>query len=156
MGEEELYRELILEHYKDPRNKGALLDADIQAAGTNPFCGDELELDVKVSGARMEAIRLRGKGCAISQASASMMTEFAEGKTLGDMESAIEFFRSKMLSPNGSPWPEGWEDLETLEGVRKYPVRSKCALLAWHTLRQGIKEFKEKGGHVSARHKEED
>lgn len=157
MGEEELYREVILDHYKDPRNKGSLSEeaCDIKAEGTNPFCGDELQLDLQIKEGRVAAVRLRSHGCAISQASASMMTELIEGKNFEELEKNIERFRSNMLSPNGVEWPEGWEDLESLEGVRKYPVRIKCALLAWNTLREGVKEFQAKGGHVVSHHKEE-
>lgn len=155
--EEDLYRDIILDHFKNPRNRGTLTEPDIEAKGTNPFCGDELEMDIKIKEGRVAAVGIVSRGCAVSQASASMLAALMEGKTVQELLSSIGIFRGKMLGGKEAPWPKDWQDLEALEGVKKYPVRIKCALLAWNTLHQGLKEYETKGSieKVNSRHKEE-
>ncbi len=136
---EELYREILLEHFKNPRNKGLLDPADISAHGTNPLCGDEINLTLRVKDGRIVEVGFEGHGCSISQASASIMTEIIKGKTPQEALALVQLFKEFM---RGERTLEGEEygDLEALQGVRKYPVRIKCALLAWTTLEEGINE----------------
>jgi nitrogen fixation NifU-like protein len=142
---EELYREVILDHYKNPRQSGKLEHPDHVEAGANPLCGDELELQLAFRDGKVSDIRFNGKGCSISQSSASIMAESVKGKTLAEAEKLIGGFRLMMLE-GGSPddLPEDLEDAKALDGVKKYPVRVKCAMLAWNTLRQALK--KQSGG----------
>ena len=135
---DDLYRDIILEHFKNPRNPGRVDPADILSQGTNPFCGDELELTLRLEGDRIQEIKAEAKGCSISQASVSMMTEAVMGKTLQEADALIKRFKATMLE--NAPWiqSEETEDLEALEGVKKYPVRIKCAVLSWNTLHEGI------------------
>jgi len=135
---DDLYRDIILEHFKSPRNQGRIDPADILTQGTNPFCGDELELTLRLEAGRISDIKAQSKGCSISQASVSMMTEAVKGKTLQEADDLIKRFKATMLE--NAPWvpSEETEDLEALEGVKKYPVRIKCAILSWNTLHEGI------------------
>jgi nitrogen fixation NifU-like protein len=119
----DMYRENILEHYKHPRNKGKLDRADIESEGSNPACGDELILYVKLEDRRVKGVAFDGKGCAISQASASMLTEKIKGMTLKEL---------KKLNN---------DDIFGMLGVPISPVRVKCALLSLKTLEEGIKEY---------------
>lgn len=146
---DDLYREIILEHFKNPRHPGRLEKPDIAAQGANPFCGDELEITISLENDKIKDIRFAGKGCSISQASASMMTEAVEGKDLHAAEQIAAKFRSVML--NNAPWdlPSDLSDLESLEGVKKYPVRIKCAILGWNTLLDGIQAHRHGKKEVS-------
>jgi nitrogen fixation protein NifU and related proteins len=137
-GLEELYKELILEHYRAPRNKGKLEPADIDLHRDNPLCGDEIHLYAQIGDDRVSAISFEGKGCSISQASVSMMTEKLKGAKLEDAEAVAENFKQMMLGEDPSE-PERLGDLMALEGVQKYPVRIKCALLGWNTFLDGLK-----------------
>jgi nitrogen fixation NifU-like protein len=149
---DDLYREIILEHFKNPRNHGTLPQPSLKAEGANPFCGDELEVTVTLEGERIADIRSQGKGCSISQASASMMTEAVKGKTLGQAEGLVKSFKAMMLSNAPMAFTPDTEDLESLEGVKKYPVRIKCAILSWNTLWEGIEAHR--GGKSQASHVE--
>ena len=145
---DELYRELILDHYRNPRNPDPVADAQIKAEGFNPFCGDQVSLQVKLSsGGTIEGIGLQGRGCSISQASASMLTELLKGKTLDEAEAASDIFRRLM---HGEPVDEAdletLGNLEALQGVRKFPIRIKCALLAWAALEEGMEEYQRQSG----------
>lgn len=141
---DELYRDVILDHFRSPRNTGELPDATIRAEGSNPLCGDEMSMTLKIQGDRIEAIRFQGKGCAISQATASMLTEHLAGKRLAEAARVIE--RMKQLMQGVPPSEEeDLGDLESLAGVRKFPVRVKCAALSWNVLEQGIAEYHKKG-----------
>lgn len=157
--DEDLYREVILDHFKNPRGKGVLDPCDIEAAGANPFCGDEIKVTVKIEGGRVAALRIDPHGCAISQASASMMNEALEGRSLPEVEEVIGKFRGMMLDADAASaeWSAEAEDIKSLEGVRKYPVRIKCALLAWNTLVEGLKEYRLRGAKekVTSTHTEE-
>ncbi len=143
---DDLYREIILEHFKNPRNHGHLESPDLIAQGANPFCGDELEVTVALEGQRIREIRTQGKGCSISQAAASMMTDAVKGKSLEEAERLSLQFKGVMLKDQPMDFPEELEDLESLEGVKKYPVRIKCAILSWNTLLEGIQAYR-KGDH---------
>lgn len=140
---EALYREVILDHHRHPRNFGALPGADAKVEGFNPLCGDRVEVALKVQdGKVLSECRFQGEGCSICMASASMMTEEVLGKTLDQASEQVENFRALM---KGEECPLGVEgDLESLVGVRNFPVRIKCALLPWTTLAQGIEKAKEK------------
>ncbi len=149
---DDLYREIILEHFKNPRNPGRLEKPDMTAQGANPFCGDELELTVSLKSETIQDIRAECKGCSISQASASMMTEAIKGKTLIAAEELAKKFKRVMLENSPMELPPELEDLESLEGVKKYPVRIKCAILGWNTLLDGIAAHRR--GQHQAKHVE--
>lgn len=149
MALDDLYRELILDHYSHPRNRGELPDADIKVEGANPLCGDELTIFVKLDGGRVSAVRFHGRGCSISQASASMMTEQIKGKTLDEARALAARFKAMMLGEAASEDELG--ELMALQGVRKFPVRVKCATLSWIALEQGMDEFEAGRGQVAAK-----
>ncbi len=128
----DLYQEVILDHTKRPRNFGPLADANRKAEGFNPLCGDRVHVFVQLDGDKVRDVRFQGSGCAISTASASLMTEAVKGRTLEESEALFERVHD-MLTGQGSDGGDLGE-LEVLAGVRRYPVRVKCATLAWHTL----------------------
>lgn len=134
---DELYRELILDHYRSPRNHEPLESPDVVAEGYNPLCGDEIEIQLRFAGDSIEEIAFRGHGCSISQASASMLTLAIKGKSAEEARSLIDSFKRMMTDPDSEP-PEELGDLEALQGVAKFPVRVKCATLAWHALEDGL------------------
>ena len=131
----DLYQEVILDHYKSPKNFGALEDADAAAHGDNPLCGDKIALFLKMDGDRIADVRFKGSGCAISTASASMMTEAVKGKPKPEATALFETFH-KMVTGNGHDGDLG--KLEVFSGVSEFPVRVKCASLAWHTLNAAL------------------
>lgn len=132
---DELYQELILDHYRRPRNRGRLDGADRTAELHNPLCGDEIVVDLKLEGETVAEIRFDGHGCAISQASASMMTERVKGRSVGEARAAIELFRSLMRGEGDIEKAADFiGDLVALGGVRRFPVRIKCATLPWNAL----------------------
>lgn len=149
MALDDLYREVILDHYSHPRNKGELPDPDIRVEGANPLCGDELSIFVKLDGGRVAEVRFTGRGCSISQASASMMTEQIKGKTLGEARALAARFKGMMQGQAVDEDEMG--ELASLQGVRKFPVRVKCATLSWVALEQGIEEFETMSGTVAAK-----
>jgi len=132
----ELYQETILDHARHPRNVGELASADGQAEGKNPICGDEVSLQLAINSGRVETVRFRGRGCALSQASASMLTEAVEGRSLAEVETLTATVE-RMVRGEGIDGAELGE-LEVLQGVAKVPVRIKCALLSWKVLRQAL------------------
>jgi len=136
---EELYKEVILDHYRDPRNKGRLDPHDIALERNNPLCGDEIELFLKFDGDDLQGIAFDGKGCSISQASASMMTEKVKGLSAADARAVAESIKRMMAGEEEGDDKE-LEDLVSLKGVTKYPVRIKCALLGWNTLVEALEE----------------
>lgn len=138
---DELYREIILDHYRSPRNRGDLPDADTKVRGSNPICGDEVTLSLKIHDGVIAAARSLGNGCSISQASTSIMTQAITGQSLDDALALVEAVEGMM---HGGAVPEGpnLDDLAALEGVRKFPARVKCALLPWETLKQSIQEYR--------------
>lgn len=133
---DDLYREIILDHYRSPRHKGHVEDPDITARGYNPLCGDDIEITVRLNGGRIDAVAFAGHGCSISQASASMLTEAVMGKPLTE---ALELAASvrAMFTGEAELDLESLGDLEALQGVNRYPVRIKCATLAWNALQVG-------------------
>ena len=134
---EDLYREVILEHYRSPRNKGELDAPSCSADGANPLCGDEIHLDIQLDGDSIDALRFSGQGCSISQASASMMTEQVKGRDRAGAQTAIDAFQQLMVTGSAGEFDLG--DSETLAGVAKFPARVKCASLAWKTLEQALR-----------------
>jgi nitrogen fixation NifU-like protein len=132
-----LYRDVILDHYSHPRNKGTLDPADVVREGANPLCGDEIRLFLTVRDGVVTDVRFDGRGCSISQASASMMTERIKGQPVAEAERLIAAFKAMM---HGEPPAEALGDLEALQGVRKFPVRVKCATLGWVTLEGALAE----------------
>ena len=133
----ELYRDVILDHNKRPRNFGRLDPADAQADGHNPLCGDRLSVFVKMNGDRIEDLRFEGKGCAISTASASLMTEAVKGKDKAAVGQLFEKIHTLLTQQNVEPTPDLGK-LAALSGVREFPSRVKCASLCWHTLNAAL------------------
>ena len=139
MSLDELYKEVILDHYRAPRNKGKLDPHDVALERNNPLCGDEIELFLKFDGDSLTGVAFDGKGCSISQASASMMTEKVKGLSAKDAAALAESIKSMMAGESeGDQATLG--DLVSLKGVVKYPVRIKCALLGWNTLVEALEE----------------
>jgi nitrogen fixation NifU-like protein len=135
----DLYQEVILDHNRAPRNYGTLPEANRRAHGHNPLCGDRLVLSLRVAGDRIEDVRFEGMGCAISKASASLMTEAIKGKSVGAASALFDRFHKMVTAPTDEPVDEGaMGKLAALAGVRGFPVRVKCASLAWHTFRAAI------------------
>ena len=164
-GLEDLYREIILDHYRTPRNRGQLeVPPAHKVEGFNPLCGDEITVYVDTDGEKVTDVRIDGQGCSISQASASMMTNAIKGRTFTEISELTRAFKSMMsiheneIGGEGEPGtdstgdapaaPDGVRlgDLEALRGVVKFPVRIKCATLAWNTLAQAIDEARSVGG----------
>jgi nitrogen fixation NifU-like protein len=133
----ELYRDVILDHNRAPRNFGRLEGADARAEGHNPLCGDRLTLFVRMDGDRIEDLRFEGKGCAISTASASLMTEAVKGKSRASADKLYQEVHELLTRPGSAPAPELGK-LAALSGVREFPARVKCATLCWHTLQAAL------------------
>jgi nitrogen fixation NifU-like protein len=131
---EDLYQEIILEHNKRPRNFGPLADSTHQADGRNPLCGDELKISLKLENGRIAAIHFLGQGCAISKASASMMTEAVSGRTVEEAKKTAAKVLDAFKSQGEELVLEEDGELAALLGVRQFPARIKCATLAWHAL----------------------
>ena len=140
---DELYREVILDHFKSPTHSGELPDAQIKVEGANPLCGDELTFHIRMDDGRLSRIRFRGKGCAISLAAASMLATQLEGKTVGEVGRLISAMKSLMQGREPDPSVD-LGDLEALAGVRKFPVRVKCAALSWNVIESGLQEYAQK------------
>ncbi len=143
MAVEDLYREIILDHYRSPRNKRRGVEGAVEVKHDNPLCGDELYLSVDVQDGEVADVAFDGRGCSISQASASMMTEAVAGKNLKDALGIAETVRQMM---HGESPAEDLGDLMALEGVAKFPVRVKCALLAWMALRDALEQSEDDQG----------
>ena len=133
----ELYRDVILDHNRQPRNFGPLEGANHHAEGNNPLCGDRLSLAVRLNGERIEDIRFEGRGCAISTASASLMTEAVKGKDRASARQLFDRVHALLTQPDGAPDP-ALGKLAALSGVREFPARVKCASLCWHTLNAAL------------------
>ncbi len=134
---DDLYREVILDHYRNPRHRGSLPAPTATHEGYNPLCGDEVIVELLVNDGVVEEVAHRGSGCSISQSSASLMAEAISGKTVQQAESLFKDFTA-MMQGSEQIDPESLGDLEALAGVRKFPVRVKCATLAWHTLQEAL------------------
>ena len=152
MALDELYREVILDHYRNPRRKGVLAGDHIHAEGQNPSCGDEFSLDLKVEGDIVADVAIQGIGCSISQASGSMMAEALMGKSINEVAEMADLFKAMMgiterenpVDPDRPGSVLG--DLEALQGVRKFPVRVKCADLPWTTLESALESAQATAG----------
>src|SRR5437588_12615775 len=144
---EELYQEVILDHSRRPRNFGELPDAAVLVHGDNPACGDEIHLAVKFdANGGLEDIKFNGHGCAISQASASLMTLTLKGKSRAEVMEMLRAFRD-LVTTDTSEEPKALGDLRVMQGVRKFPQRGKCARLAWRAARRAV-EPRSRGGAV--------
>jgi nitrogen fixation NifU-like protein len=138
---DELYRETILDHYHHPRNRGHIEHPSARIEGINPLCGDELVLYLDLKDGKISDVKIEAKGCSINMASGSMMSEVVLGQSVERATEIINTFKKLMTAKNETvELSEELEDLEALGGVKKYPVRIKCALLPWNTLLQGIVE----------------
>lgn len=135
----ELYRQVIMEHYRSPRNKGELPNPTVSIDLNNPTCGDEITLMLEVEDGTIKQARFSGQGCSISQASASMMTQAVQGKTVDEAEEMVERFKQMMHGDEEAGKPLG--DALALHGVSKFPVRIKCALLSWEALERSLKQL---------------
>jgi nitrogen fixation NifU-like protein len=161
-GLEDLYREIILDHYRNPRNRGELpIPPAHSETGFNPLCGDEITLYLQIEGDRLADVKLTGQGCSISQSSASMMSTAVKGKSVAETRATIRTFKSMMsiheqrLDGDGADEDGADEDaagpevslgdLEALQGVVKFPVRIKCATLSWNTLAQALDHLESEG-----------
>lgn len=133
----DLYQEVILDHNRRPRNFHSLADASHRAEGYNPLCGDRLTLYLKVADGIVTDVSFEGAGCAISKASASLMTDAVKGKPIAEVESLFDRFHRMVTTPPEQP-VEDLGKLSALAGVREFPVRVKCASLAWHTLKAAM------------------
>ena len=153
-GLEDLYKEIILDHYRNPRNSGELeCPPAHKTEGFNPRCGDEISLTFRLSDGKIEELRIAGHGCSISQASASMMSAAVQGKSLNEVRALTKEFKAMMSIHEDSISDEAASledstsfqlgDLEALRGVVKFPVRIKCATLSWNTLLTGLDELED-------------
>ena len=143
---DDLYREAILDHCRNPRNVGKVEDADISSRAVNPFCGDEIDLQLGLDeSGRVERVGINVKGCSIMQATGSMLSEAIKGKTLNEIGEISDSFR-KMMGGDAEAEEalEGNGDLDSLASVRQFPVRIKCALLSWNAVEDGIEEYRAK------------
>ena len=132
----ELYQEVIFDHNRKPRNYHALADADHVAHGHNPLCGDQLTVYLRVAGGAVADVSFEGHGCAISKASASLMTEAVKGRPVDEVEALFRDFHA--LLTDAPPADRDFGKLQVLAGVRDFPARVKCATLAWHTLHNAL------------------
>lgn len=140
-GLEDLYREIILDHYRSPRNRGELPPPARHAEGHNPLCGDEITVFIEVDGDVVNDVKVSGQGCSISQSSASMMSAAIKGKQIDEVRALVRKFKGMMSIETGDDEPAQdvpLGDLEALQGVVKFPVRIKCATLAWNTLLEAL------------------
>jgi nitrogen fixation NifU-like protein len=135
---QELYRQVILDHNRNPRNFGELADATRVVAGVNPLCGDKMTLYVKLAGGKIEDIRFQGTGCAISVASSSLMTERVKGQPIGVALQLFDQVHDLLTGPREHEPAADLEKLAALGGVREYPSRVKCASLGWHALKSAV------------------
>jgi nitrogen fixation NifU-like protein len=134
----ELYQEVILDHNKRPRNRGRIEVPTAEADGHNPLCGDQVHVTLHTKDGLIDAIAFEGQGCAISTASASLMTEAVKGKTVEEAEAIFREFQSMVTSPDDAGEHVDLGSLVALAGVREFPVRIKCATLPWHTLHAAL------------------
>ena len=145
-GLEDLYREIILDHHRNPRNRGELAPPASHAVGHNPLCGDEIDVYLAVADGVVSDVKVGGSGCSISQSSASMMSQAVKGKPVEEVRALVRRFKGMMSIPddNGNPIEPDpavkLGDLEALQGVVKFPVRIKCATLAWNTLLEALEQ----------------
>ena len=139
----ELYQQVILDHNRKPRNFQKVADANRSAEGFNPLCGDQIQVYVKLEDDRIRDIGFQGSGCAISRASASLMTSALKGKSAGEAEELFQHFH-RLVTSDETADPEALGKLTVFSGVREFPARVKCASLAWHTLRAALQGTQDK------------
>ena len=135
-----LYRDILLDHYKSTKHRFENPDADITEEGKNPLCGDTITVYTQMDGDRIGTISYTGHGCSISMASSSMLCEALEGRTVSEALELVGQFKKMLLTDEEIELPDEIADLEAMSGVKKYPVRIKCALLVWNTVEQQLKE----------------
>ena len=135
-----LYQQLILEHYRSPRNKGELEDSTIEVHLNNPVCGDEIRLQLRIEDDHIAEAKFVGQGCSISQAAVSMMTTLLKGRPLDEADGLAQRFTEMMHGDEGAAQDKALGDLRALAGVSKFPVRIKCALLGFEALQKALKE----------------
>ena len=138
---DDLYREVILDHYRSPRGRKELQCPDVENEGLNPLCGDEVKIALKFEGDRVKDVAVNGRGCAISTAAGSMLAEVLPGKTREEIELLTQTVK-RMMHEEIDTDEVDVGDLDALAGVRQFPVRVKCALLAWVTLAEALKSWK--------------
>ena len=148
---DEMYREVILDHFRSPRGRKPLAKVDITTDGINPSCGDELALHAQVEDGILKDVHVDCKGCAISVASGSMLAAAVKGRPFAEVLRLAEAVRKMLKGEEDAALPEEFEDVEALKGVRQFPVRVKCALLAWVTLIEGLKNYQSGHGTDKAR-----
>ena len=139
---DQLYRSVIMDHYKNPRNKGALEENSVTIDMNNPTCGDRIHLTLKLNDGIVEDAKFDGEGCSISMSSASMMTQIVKGKKLDEALELAEIFSKMMLGQDFDDEKYDLGDVEALQGVAKFPARIKCATLAWKAMEKGVNEEK--------------
>ena len=137
---DQLYRSVIMDHYKNPRNKGALAEDSVTIDMNNPTCGDRIHLTLKVEDGIVKDAKFDGEGCSISMSSASMMTQIIKGKKIEEALELAEIFSKMMLGEEFDLDKYDLGDVEALQGVAKFPARIKCATLAWKAMEKGVKE----------------
>ena len=143
---DDMYRDIILDHFRSPRGKKSVEKADIESDGQNPACGDEISMQVEMDKDIIKNVHVDCHGCAISVASGSMLAEVIKGKSIDEVKKIAAVVK-KMLKGEIEEIPDDLGDLDSLKGVRQFPVRIKCALLAWMTLIEGMKNFEEGHGN---------
>lgn len=140
--DDELYREIIMEHYRDKKFKHSIKDADLEMEGANPVCGDDITLYLKIDNGMIREASYDGVGCSICSASADLLAESIQGRSVEEARGLVKKFKSMILEDADPDFPSDLSDLEALQGVKKLPVRIKCALLSWNTLEQMLQEKK--------------
>lgn len=136
-----LYQQLILEHYRNPRNKAELEEKTVEVHLANPVCGDEIRLQLRIDGNRVAEAKFIGQGCSISQAAVSMMTTLLQGRSLDDADALAKRFTEMMHGSESAAKDKALGDLRALQGVSKFPVRIKCALLGFDALQQALSKL---------------
>jgi nitrogen fixation NifU-like protein len=139
---DDLYREIVLDHYKNPRGKEPVTHPDASNEGVNPVCGDEVKIALRLNGANVDQIEVQGRGCSISVASGSMMAEHLKGKSLEEVLKIFSAFKARLHDRQVDGGVDVG-DLEALDGVKKFPIRIKCALLPWVTLEDAIRALED-------------
>ena len=142
-----LYQQLILEHYRNPRNKAELDEKTVEVHMANPVCGDEIRLQLRIEDERIAEAKFVGQGCSISQAAVSMMTTLIEGRSLDEADALAERFTAMMHGDAEAARDRSMGDLRALAGVSKFPVRIKCALLGFDALQEALKKTSTEGEH---------
>ena len=148
-----LYQDIILDHYRRPRNKGKLEHASVTVPMRNPLCGDEITLELEMNGDEISDVRFTGSGCSISQASTSMMTEIVKGKHASEIGRIGERFRAMVMGDAEAAGDVTLGRARALAGVARFPARVKCALLAWNALERGLVEAEARRDHAATGNK---